>query len=96
MGDPDMTPQQRTALLASARRFGLTGSLVIAVAGAGFTAYDNTNASRVRVEALRDSVVMRRTLDSLRSQYEYQALRVVLLRTDSAVQKLCVRLKAGC
>lgn len=91
-----MTPQQRTALLAAARRFGLSGTLVIAVAGAGFRAYDQTNASSARVEAIRAEIVQRRTLDSLRAQYEYRELRGVVLRTDSAVQKLCVRLKAGC
>lgn len=91
-----MTPQQRLNLIASAKRFGLTGSIVLGVLGYGFTAYDATNAKAVRVEAIRDSIVARRTLDSLRAQYEYRELRGVVLRTDSAVQKLCVRLKAGC
>lgn len=91
-----MTPQQRLSLIASAKRFGLTGSLVLAAMGWGFTTYDATNAKTKRVEAFRDSVVTRRTLDSLRQQYEYQTLRAVLLRADSNVQKLCVRLKAGC
>lgn len=91
-----MTPQQRTALLATARRVGLTGSAVLGAVVWGFAKYDSTNAKVVTVTAVRDSIVERRTLDSLRAQYEYQTLRGVVLRTDSAVQKMCVRLKAGC
>jgi hypothetical protein len=90
-----MTPAQKNAL-ATARRFGLTGSLLVAVAGWGFKSYDATNAKAVRVEAIRDSIVARRSLDSLTLAFRYQQLHELALRTDSAVRKVCLAIKAGC
>lgn len=91
-----MMPPQRLNLIASAKRLGITGSLVIVVAGWGFRTYDATNAKAIDVKAFHDSLVYRRTLDSLRANFEYRELHALALHTDSSVRKVCAALKAVC
>ena len=95
-----MTPQQRSQLLLAAKRLGLSGTLIVGAMSAGaswgFRAYDATNASSSEFRAYRDSVAYRRTLDSLRADFQFQYLTHAQLRTDSAVRKVCAAVNAGC
>ena len=91
-----MTPQQRQTLLTVARRFGLSGTLVLGALSWGFKTYDATNASATEFHAYRDSVAAQRKVDSLILNFQFQYLSHNQLRTDSAVRKVCAAVNAGC